>query len=75
MFRTLAIKLWYWFFPVPFEDHRFDYTTQEINDMRASIIPLDDGRFGLVGRTGLVKAYTRRRDAVRGANRLGLVLA
>lgn len=37
---------------------------------------LASGRFAIVDRHGLaVKTYARRRDAVRGANRLGLELA
>lgn len=35
-----------------------------------------NGRFAIVDRHGIaVKTYARRRDAVRGANRLGLELA
>lgn len=71
MFRTLAIKLFNWLFPV-----RRDLTVQEINTVtHASIVPLENGRFGLVTRSGLVNSYARARDARRGATRLGLVVA
>jgi hypothetical protein len=44
------------------------------NNMRASIITLDSGRFGLATPEGIVGSYSRRRDAVRGAKRAGLTL-
>ena len=43
--------------------------------MRASIISLNDGRFGLATSEGIVGSYSRARDARRGAKRLGFVVA
>lgn len=45
------------------------------NDMRATLIELENGRTGIATADGIVKSYARRRDAVRGAQRLGLVVA
>ncbi len=69
MFRTLAIKFYNWLFPVP-----VTATNSEINTM-TQIIQLENGRFALVNRDGVVQDYSRRRDAVRGASRLGLAVA
>lgn len=41
-----------------------------------NIEPIANGRFAITDRHGIaVKTYARRRDAVRGADRLGLELA
>lgn len=46
------------------------------NTMTAKIVPTSDGKFALTTRTGSVfGTYSRKRDAVRGANRRGLTVA
>jgi hypothetical protein len=71
MFRTLAIKFFNWLFPV-----RRELNSQEISSMTTATIAKNGNRFQLIQRgVGVINTYTRRRDAVRGAERLGLVLA
>lgn len=48
--------------------------TERELDMRATIINLDNNRFGLATSEGIVGSYSRARDARRGAERLGLLL-
>lgn len=44
--------------------------------MKATIVPLPTGEFGLMDRQGfLVQQYSRARDARRGAARRGFVVA
>ena len=45
------------------------------NDMRATIIPTNNGKFQLLTADGLVGSYSRYRDASRGATRRGFILA
>lgn len=72
MFRTLAIKFYNFLFPVTASTPS---TNSKDTVMRASIIELAGGRFGVATREGIIGSYARRRDAVRGATRRGLVVA
>jgi hypothetical protein len=45
------------------------------NTMTAKIAPTSDGKFVLFTRGETVGTYSRKRDAVRGANRRGLTIA
>lgn len=49
-------------------------TAQETPVMTAVIVTTDEG-FGLMRRGEIIQTYSRRRDAVRGAERRGLVVA
>lgn len=46
-----------------------------VNDMRATIIPTNSGKYQLLTADGLVGSYSRARDAQRGATRRGFTLA
>lgn len=39
-----------------------------------SVLPLTNGRFGIFEGTKLVKDYSRKRDALRGAERMGFTI-
>lgn len=54
----------------------FKYFFPKSEEVMAKIAKLDNGHFVLVDRGGnFIQEYTRRRDAVRGAARRGLVIA
>jgi len=81
MFRTLAIKFWNWLFPVPLNSYSYlwfepnlVYNTKENTMARAQIVKLAGGKFGLATSEGIIGTYSRRRDAVRGADRRSLVV-
>lgn len=46
-----------------------------VNDMRATIIPTNNGKYQLLTTDGLVGSYSRSRDAIRGAKRRGFEIA
>lgn len=52
----------------------FATTYTKDQDMKATIVPVTDG-FQLYGPSGLVSTYKRQRDAKRGAERRGLIVA
>ena len=47
----------------------------EENDMTATIIPTNNGKFQILTRSGIVGSYSRARDAIRGAKRRGFEIA
>lgn len=73
-----AVFVWVAFgfpgFKLPEFNLDFTQTIPKESDMRASIVPLSNGRFGLATSEGIVGSYSRARDARRGANRLGFVV-
>lgn len=56
-------------------DPKDDYNNNSGENDMAKIVTIDGENFRLYNKDELVGIYSRRRDAVRGANRRGLVLA
>lgn len=76
MFKTLGIKLFNLLFPLKSNSLKKTYEGEIMTYIPTATIVPTNGRFALVRRGGSVlKTYSRRRDAVRGAERLGLTLA